>query len=215
MRRKGQQAENDKTERVTGLGRRTREEIAKWNQMTALRHQTSPASLRGVICDGQALISFAGSSCCVRLIASQAPQLKLCITPGISQLWWGKRWAVKRFRRHKDKRPRIIFVDSNPVILTSRIALNPFCVKLSLVIKFSGWKHIHGRNLRTELPPTKSFFFWRNQSRHTTLCLRIMYQRIKLFAKRPAIQKICTGQIFFEKLNKWSWPCWQQPKLSF
>ena len=36
MRRKGQQAENDKTERVTGLGRRTREEIAKWNQMTAL-----------------------------------------------------------------------------------------------------------------------------------------------------------------------------------
>ena len=53
MRRKGQQAENNKTERVTGLGRRTREEIAKWNQMTALRfqtggrHQTSPASLRG------------------------------------------------------------------------------------------------------------------------------------------------------------------------
>ena len=43
----------DKIERVTGLGRRTREEIAKWNQMTALRfqtggrHQTSPASLRG------------------------------------------------------------------------------------------------------------------------------------------------------------------------
>ena len=41
------------TERVTGLGRRTREEIAKWNQMTALRfqtggkHQTSPASLQG------------------------------------------------------------------------------------------------------------------------------------------------------------------------
>ena len=53
MRRKGQQAESDKTERVTGLGRRTREEIAKWNQMTALRfqtggrHQTFPASLRG------------------------------------------------------------------------------------------------------------------------------------------------------------------------
>ena len=40
MRRKGQQAENDKTERVTGLGRRTREEIAQWNQMTALRFQT-------------------------------------------------------------------------------------------------------------------------------------------------------------------------------
>ena len=53
FRRKGKQAERDKTERVTGLGRRTREEIAKWNQMTALRfqtggrHQTSPASLRG------------------------------------------------------------------------------------------------------------------------------------------------------------------------
>ena len=37
----------------TGLGRRTREAIAKWNQMTALRfqtggrHETSPASLRG------------------------------------------------------------------------------------------------------------------------------------------------------------------------
>ena len=53
FRRKGQQAENDKTERLTGLGKRTRKEIAKWNQMTALRfqtggrHQTSPASLRG------------------------------------------------------------------------------------------------------------------------------------------------------------------------
>ena len=54
FRRKGQQAENDKTERVTGLGRKTREEIAKWNQITALRcqtgrrHQTSPASLWGL-----------------------------------------------------------------------------------------------------------------------------------------------------------------------
>ena len=61
MRRKGQQAENDKTERVTGLGRRTREEIAKWNQMTALRfqtggrHQTSPASLQGIKVNGQKL----------------------------------------------------------------------------------------------------------------------------------------------------------------
>ena len=42
----------DQSERLTGLGRGTREEIAKWNQMTALRfqtggrHQTSPASLR-------------------------------------------------------------------------------------------------------------------------------------------------------------------------
>ena len=33
------QAEKDKTERVTGLGRRTREEIAKWNQITALRFE--------------------------------------------------------------------------------------------------------------------------------------------------------------------------------
>ena len=37
--------------KVTGLGRKTREETVKWNQMTALRfqtggrHQTSPASL--------------------------------------------------------------------------------------------------------------------------------------------------------------------------
>ena len=44
-------AKTDKTESVMGLGRRTREEIAKWKQMTALRslrggrHQTSPASL--------------------------------------------------------------------------------------------------------------------------------------------------------------------------
>ena len=30
----------DKTERVTGLDRRTGEKIAKWNQMTALRFQT-------------------------------------------------------------------------------------------------------------------------------------------------------------------------------
>ena len=29
----------DKTERVAGLGRRTREEIVKWNQTTALRFQ--------------------------------------------------------------------------------------------------------------------------------------------------------------------------------
>ena len=46
-----QQAEKD---RVTGLDRRTREEIAKWNQMTALtfqtggRHQTSPVFFLGV-----------------------------------------------------------------------------------------------------------------------------------------------------------------------
>ena len=29
-----------KTERVTGLGRNSREEIVKWNQITALRFQT-------------------------------------------------------------------------------------------------------------------------------------------------------------------------------
>ena len=32
-----QQTEKDKTERVAGLGKRTREDIAKWNQMTTLR----------------------------------------------------------------------------------------------------------------------------------------------------------------------------------
>ena len=43
-----------KTERVTGLGRKTREETVKWNQMTALRvpdrgrHPTSPASLSSI-----------------------------------------------------------------------------------------------------------------------------------------------------------------------
>ena len=40
FRRIDQQAEKDQTERVLGLGRRTKEEIAKWNQMTALRFQT-------------------------------------------------------------------------------------------------------------------------------------------------------------------------------
>ena len=50
--KKEEEEKKDKTGRVTGLGRRTREEIVKWNQMTALRfqrggrHQTSPASLR-------------------------------------------------------------------------------------------------------------------------------------------------------------------------
>ena len=48
-----QPVEKDKTERAIELGGRTREEIAKWNQMTALRfqtggrHQTPTASLRG------------------------------------------------------------------------------------------------------------------------------------------------------------------------
>ena len=37
--RKGKKKKK-KTERLTGLGRRRREEIVKWNQMTALRFET-------------------------------------------------------------------------------------------------------------------------------------------------------------------------------
>ena len=40
FRRMDQLAENDKTERVTGLGRKTRKEIVKRTQMTALRFHT-------------------------------------------------------------------------------------------------------------------------------------------------------------------------------
>ena len=42
FRRKGQvgRKKNGKTERVTGLSRKTRQEIAKWNQMTDLGFQT-------------------------------------------------------------------------------------------------------------------------------------------------------------------------------
>ena len=36
----------DKTERVTGLSRRTRKEIVKWNQMTALGFQTGGGDIR-------------------------------------------------------------------------------------------------------------------------------------------------------------------------
>ena len=46
FRRKDQQAEKDKTERVAGLSRRTWEKIAKWNQMTALRFQTGGEDIR-------------------------------------------------------------------------------------------------------------------------------------------------------------------------
>ena len=50
----------DKTERVIGLGRRTRGEIVKWNQMTALRFQTGgerdirhpPSLFGGHVVDG-------------------------------------------------------------------------------------------------------------------------------------------------------------------
>ena len=38
-----------KTERVIGLGRRTREEIVKWNQRTALRSQTGGWEVGGDI----------------------------------------------------------------------------------------------------------------------------------------------------------------------
>ena len=37
---KQEKKKEDKTERVTGLGRETREKIVKRNQMTALRFQT-------------------------------------------------------------------------------------------------------------------------------------------------------------------------------
>ena len=37
---------NDKTERARGLGRKTREELGKGNQMTALRFQTGPDTIR-------------------------------------------------------------------------------------------------------------------------------------------------------------------------
>ena len=42
-----QQSERkNKTDRVTGLGRRTREEIVKWNQMTALRFQSRGGDIK-------------------------------------------------------------------------------------------------------------------------------------------------------------------------
>ena len=58
VRRKDQRAEEkkDKKESVTRLGRRTTEEIVKWNQMTALRFQTGGrrqtflASPHGICC---------------------------------------------------------------------------------------------------------------------------------------------------------------------
>ena len=49
----GHQRKKNKTERAAGLGRRTKEETVKWNQMTALRfqtegrHLTNLASLQG------------------------------------------------------------------------------------------------------------------------------------------------------------------------
>ena len=43
--RRMDQKKKKKTERVTGLGRRTREEKAKWNQMTALRFKTERKNL--------------------------------------------------------------------------------------------------------------------------------------------------------------------------
>ena len=49
----GQKVKKDQTERAKGRGRKTRDEIVEWNQMTALRfqtggrHQASLASLWG------------------------------------------------------------------------------------------------------------------------------------------------------------------------
>ena len=72
FRRKGQQAENDKTERVTGLGRRTKEEIAKWNQMTALRFQTGgkASDIPGLPSGGSWTenLEFLSAVCCVLLL---------------------------------------------------------------------------------------------------------------------------------------------------
>ena len=65
LEKRASRKKNDKTERVTGLGRRTREEIAKWNQMTALifqtwgRHQTSPAPFG----DGNAVSTLNSAEC--------------------------------------------------------------------------------------------------------------------------------------------------------
>ena len=56
------QKKKDKTERVIGLGRRTREETVKWNQTTTLRfqtggrHQTSPGLPLGLMGGGGASV---------------------------------------------------------------------------------------------------------------------------------------------------------------
>ena len=67
------QAENDKTERVTGLGRRTREEIAKWNQMTALRFQTGEFLVLKLICLVLSLLVFYFSLFTVKVIVVFLP----------------------------------------------------------------------------------------------------------------------------------------------
>ena len=46
MDQQAKKKKKDETERVIGLGRRTREEIVKWNQMTALRFQTAGGDIR-------------------------------------------------------------------------------------------------------------------------------------------------------------------------
>ena len=40
MMRRRRRKKKDKTKRAMGVGRRTRDKTAKWNQMTALRFQT-------------------------------------------------------------------------------------------------------------------------------------------------------------------------------
>ena len=49
IRRMGQWTEKNKTEKVTGLGRRTRDEIVKRNQMTALRFQLDEKTYREMV----------------------------------------------------------------------------------------------------------------------------------------------------------------------
>ena len=44
----GRRKKEDKTERVTGLGRRTIEEIVKWKQMTALRDRCQTSDITGL-----------------------------------------------------------------------------------------------------------------------------------------------------------------------
>ena len=79
VRRMGQEAEKDKSERAIGVGRGTRQEIVKWNQMTALRfqtrgrHQTSPASLR------EGLLTYTDSDTDSSLSKSN---IEICISSG-------------------------------------------------------------------------------------------------------------------------------------
>ena len=80
-----QQAKKDKTERVTGLGRKTREEIVKWNQMTALRFQTGGrcrtflASLRRNACGRPRVRMCVGVGVCARARAHACVSVFVCV----------------------------------------------------------------------------------------------------------------------------------------